>query len=299
MLFRSFQARKDDSSPEQRQRGEDHCALWHRQPSPVPREHGKQKKAPSNRHFSRPAAKFNGFPGKASDHRAAINKLRYVDAGHQPSPGRDDWQPVLSSPRTPTFLPTVSDDRHAGEMRATEADETYGAYSFYDGLPSPRWRLVMVIAVLGLAWLGVASAFSYRAVFGGGALLPTLPPLVAAENGPKEIVPNYGDARTSNSSQASMVSVGSSEKFVSRWPADNQEPPKTALISSDPTTLRPAPSAPPPAVAPPAVTAPSVPASKPKKVHTIIIRSDGSEQTDTSAAAVAHSATSARTPGTR
>jgi hypothetical protein len=77
-----FQARKDDSSPEQRQRGEDHCALWRRQPSPVPREHGKQKKAPSNRHFSRPAAKFNGFPGKASDHRAAINKLRYVDAGH-------------------------------------------------------------------------------------------------------------------------------------------------------------------------------------------------------------------------
>ena len=94
-----------------------HCALWRRQPSPVPREHGKQKKAPSNRHFSRPAAKFNGFPGKASDHRAAINKLRYVDAGHQPSPGRDDWQPVLSSPRTPTFLPTVPDDRHPGEMR--------------------------------------------------------------------------------------------------------------------------------------------------------------------------------------
>ena len=202
----------------------------------------------------------------------------------------------------------MSDDRHDGEMKSAETDETRGAFSFYDGLPSPRWRLVMVIAVLGLAWLGVASAFSYRAVFGGGALLPTLPPLVAAENGPKEIVPNYGDARTSNSSQASTVSVGSSEKFVARWPADNQEPPKTALISSDPSTLRPAvpiaraASAPAPAVTPPAVTAPSVPASQssePKKVHTIIIRSDGSEQTDTSAAAVAHSATSARTPGTR
>ena len=295
-----FQARKDDSSPEQRQRGEDHCALWRRQPSPVPREHGKQKKAPSNRHFSRPAAKFNGFPGKASDHRAAINKLRYVDAGHQPSPGRDDWQPVLSSPRTPTFLPTVSDDRHAGEMRATEADETYGAYSFYDGLPSPRWRLVMVIVVLGLAWLGVASAF-YHAVFGGGAVLPTLPPLMAADNGPKKIVPN--DSRSNDPSQTSMVSADSSEKFVSRWPADNQEPP-----SSNPGTLRPAvpialaTSAPPPAVPPPALSAPSLPAShssEPKKIHTIIIRSDGSEQTDNSAAAVAHSATSARAPGTR
>ena len=296
----SFQARQDDTSPEQRQRGEDHyVALWRRQPS----ERGKQKKPPSNRHFS-----FNGFPGEASDHPPAVNKLQYSVAGQRTSPGRGDRQPVLPRPRAPTSLPTVSDDRHDGEMQSAEPDETHGAYSFYDGLPSPRWRLAMVIAVLGLAWLGVASAFSYRAVLGGAALLPTLPPLVAAENGPKEIVPNYGDARTSNSSQTSMVSVGSSEKFVSRWPADNQEPPKTALISSDPSTLRPAvpiaraASAPAPAVTPPAVTAPSVPAShssEPKKVHTIIIRSDGSEQTDTSAAAVAHSATSARTPGTR
>jgi hypothetical protein len=141
----------------------------------------------------------------------------------------------------------------------------------------------MVIAVLGLAWLGVASAFSYYAG-GGGAVLPTLPPLLAADNGPKEIVPNYGDARSNHSIQTPMVSAGSSEKFVSRWPADNQEPRKTALISSDPTAL----------------LAPSVPAShspEPKKVHIIIVRSDGLEQTDLSA--VAHSATSARAPGTR
>ena len=105
-----------------------------------------------------------------------------------------------------------------------------------------------------------------------------------------------------------MVSAGSSEEFVSRWPADNQEPMKTALISSDPSILRPAvpiaraASAPPPAVTPRRLAASSVPAShssEPKKVHTIIIRSDWSEQTDTSAAAVAHSATSARAPGTR
>jgi hypothetical protein len=179
---------------------------------------------------------------------------------------------------------------------------THGAYSFYDALSSPRWRLVMVIAVLGLAELGVVSAFAYRAVF-ERALLPTLPPLMAAENGPKKIVLNYGDARPSNSSQTSMVSAGSSEKFVSRWPADNQEPP-----SSNPGTLRPAvpialaTSAPPPAVPPLALSAPSLPAShssEPKKIHTIIIRSDGSEQTDNSAAAVAHSATSARAPRTR
>ena len=211
----SFQARKYDSSPEQRQRG-----------------------------VSRPAARFNDFPGKASDHRAATNKPRYVDAGYRPSPA--DRQRVLSSPPAPTFLPAVSDNRHAGEMRAVETDETHGTYSFYHGLPSPRWRLVIPIVVLGLAWLGVASAFSYHAVFGGGAVLPTLPPLMAADNGPKKIVLN--DSRSNNSNQTSMVSADSSEKFVSRWAADNQEPPSPnpgTLRSAVPIAL--ATSAPPPA----------------------------------------------------
>ena len=112
-------------------------------------ERGKQKQPPSNRHFS-----FNGFPGEASDHPAAVNKLQYSDAGQQTSPGRGDRQPVLPRPRAPTSLPTVSDDRHDGEMKSAETDETHGAFSFYDGLPSPRWRLVMVIAMLGLAWAG-------------------------------------------------------------------------------------------------------------------------------------------------
>jgi hypothetical protein len=290
----SFQAREDDTSPEPRQRGEDpYVAPWRRQRS----EHGTQKKPPSNRHFL-----FNGFPEKGSDHPAAVNKLQYSDAGQQTSPPRDDRQPVLSRPRAPTFLPAGSDDRHDGETQSAETNEIHRAYNFYDAPPSPRWRLVMVIAVLGLAWLGVASAFSYFAVFGGGAVLPMLPPLLAANSGPGEIVPNYSDARPSSSSQTSMVSAGSSEKFDSRWPADNQEPPKTALISSDLSTRRPAvpiaraASAPALAVAPPAVMAPSMPASEAKKVHTIIIRSDGSEQTDTSAVAVAHSAGSGHRP---
>jgi hypothetical protein len=169
------------------------------------------------------------------------------------------------------------------------------------------------------------SAFSYYAVFGGGAVLPTIPPLMAAENGPKKIVPNYGDARPSNSSQTSssekfvsrwptdnqeppetasktsMVSAGSSEKFVARWPRDNQEPPETAQIRpAVPIAL--AASAPPPVGAAPALTAPFLPppavpaphSSEPKKIHTVIIRSDGSEQTATSAAAAAHSATSTK-----
>jgi hypothetical protein len=211
---------------------------------------------------------------------------------------QDDRRPVLPRAQAPTFLPAVFDNRHDNHTQPAETDEIHRADSFCNALPRPRWGRAMVIAVLGLAWLGAASAFSYFAVFGGEPVLPTLPPLVAADNGPKEIVPNYGDARSNNSIQRSMVSATSSEKFVSRWPADSQEPPKTALASSDPSTLRPAASTPSPAVAPLAAMAPSVPASERKKVHTIIIRSGGSGQTDSSAA-VAHSATNAKASGTR
>jgi hypothetical protein len=82
----SFQARGDNTAPELRPRGEDHyVALRRRQSSPVPREHGKQKKPPTDRHFSRPAVKFNGCRGEASDHSAAVNKLQYSDARTQGS----------------------------------------------------------------------------------------------------------------------------------------------------------------------------------------------------------------------
>ena len=63
----------------------------------------------------------------------------------------------------------------------------------------------------------------------------------------------------------------------------------------------------PPAVAPPALTTPSLPppavpaphSSEPKKIHTVIIRSDGSEQTAISAVAAAYSATNTRAPAAK
>ena len=173
-----------------------------------------------------------------------------------------------------------------------------------------------MIAVLGLATLGAVGAFAYRAVF-EGAVFPALPALIEAENGPNKNVPNYGDAWLSNSSQTSIASAGSSEKFVSRWPADIQEPPKkTAPISPNPSApppsalgsgavapIAPVPAAPPPAVASPAIASvpppapvPAPPSSEPKKIHTVIIRSDGSGQTDTSAAAAPRSTTSTTAP---
>jgi SPOR domain len=211
----------------------------------------------------------------------------------------------LPSPEGPTLLLTASDDRHDDDILTAETGDAYGAHDYYDDLPSPRWRdrLVIVIAVIALAGLGAVGTFAYRAVF-AGAVLPALPPIIKAENAPNENVPNYGDDRPSHLSQTSIASAGSSEEFVSRWSADIQEPPKTAPISpnqsaSPPSalgsgavaTIAPALAAPPPANAPLALTATSLPppvpapsSSTPKKVQTVIGRSEGSGQTDTSAA---------------
>jgi hypothetical protein len=233
-----------------------------------------------------------------------------VSPSPQPSPMSSRLRPAemigdrfLPSPEGPTF--TACDDRHDDDIQTAETGEAYGAHVCYDDLPSPPWRdrLVIVIAVIALAGLGAVGTFAYRAVF-AGAVLPALPPIINAENAPNENVPNYGDDRPSHLSQTSIASAGSSEEFVSRWSADIQEPPKTAPISPNQSaspssalgsgavaTIAPALPALPPANAPLALTATSLPppvpapsSSTPKKVQTVIGRSEGSGQTDTSAA---------------
>jgi sporulation related protein len=172
-------------------------------------------------------------------------------------------------------------------------------------LPSRHWRdrLVLAIAVIALAGLGAGGAFAYRAVF-PDAMLPPLPLAVKAANAPNENVPNNGDNRSSDLSQTSVGNAGSSEEFVSRFPADKEEPPKTASITANPSAPQPsapgsavtpmvtAPAAPPPSIAPPVTSPPPkvaapVPApssSTPKKIKTVLSRSDGSGKNDFSAA---------------
>ena len=170
-----------------------------------------------------------------------------VSPSPQPSPMSSRLRPAemigdrfLPSPEGPTLLLTASDDRHDDDIQTAETGEAYGAHDYHDDLPSPRWRdrLVIVIAVIALAGLGAVGAFAYRAVF-AGTVLPALPPIIKAENAPNENVPNYGDDRPSDLSQTSIASAGSSEEFVSRWPADIQGPPKTAPISPNPSASPP------------------------------------------------------------
>jgi hypothetical protein len=232
-----------------------------------------------------------------------------VSPSPQPSPMSSQLRPAemigdrfLPSLEGPTLLLTASDDRHDDDIQTAETGDAYGAHDYRDDLPSPRRRdrLVIMIAVIALAGLGAVGAFAYRAVF-------ALPPIIKAENAPNENVPNYGDGRPSDLSQTTIASAGSSEEFGSRWPADIQGPPKTAPISPNPSAsppsaraswavapISPAPAAP-PANAPLALAATSLPppvpapvpapsSATPKKIQTVISRSEGSGQTDTSTA---------------
>jgi len=157
--------------------------------------------------------------------------------------------------------------------------------------------------------IGTAGAFGYRAMY-GGAMLPALPPIIKAGNGPNKIMPSYGDSQANKSSQTNVASTGSTENLVSREEQPvNMEPPPAAprVVSTIPTTsgqspapasapaagasapAAPAPvasSAPSPggtaaptaAPAPPAAPAPV--SSEPKKIHTVTIRADQADGSD-------------------
>ena len=71
----------------------------------------------------------------------------------------------------------------------------------------------MVMAIFGLAVVGTAGAFGYRAMF-GGSVLPTLPPIVKASMEPNKIAPAFSESQAKNSanaSQAGAATTGSIE----------------------------------------------------------------------------------------
>ncbi len=85
-----------------------------------------------------------------------------------------------------------------------------------------------------------AGAFAYRSMF-GGSMLPTLPPIIKASDGPNKIVPNTSKA--SPDSQANATTPGAGEKLVSReeQPVDIDEPSKAPprVVSTIPVRTAP------------------------------------------------------------
>ena len=128
----------------------------------------------------------------------------------------DEQQPVQSVGRQPPgFLSQLPDDRDYDYPPEQGADDqAYALEDYEEEVPAGRRRTGLVVgaAVLGLAVLGTAGAFAYRAMF-GSSMPPSLPPIIKADDGPNKIVPNKPKSNASDQADASATS---GEKLVSR-----------------------------------------------------------------------------------
>jgi hypothetical protein len=166
----------------------------------------------------------------------------------EPPHYRDEQEPARGQ-QLPAFLPRARDSRYQYDDQEQDgSDDQYALEDYEDDAPNGRRRggFLVVAAVLGLAVLGTAGAFAYRAMF-GGSMLPSLPPIIRADDGPTKIMPNAGNAQASNSDQANANS-GSDDKLVPRQetPVVMPQPPSTAprVVSTIPIFPDPTPGPP-------------------------------------------------------
>jgi hypothetical protein len=190
--------------------------------------HDGQFEPPATGQFSAPALRYSGVRESVRDY-AAPEQPRYRDEQELPeSHGR----------QLPAFLPRLPAEDHAYDDQTQEGadDQAYALEDHEEEAPSGRRRsgFVVVAAVLGLAVLGTAGAFAYRAMF-GDSMLPSLPPIIKADDGPNKIVPK---PKPNASEQANASDAGSGEKLVSReeQPVDMPAPvnPGPRVVSTIP-----------------------------------------------------------------
>jgi hypothetical protein len=258
------------------------------------RDTARRPAAPADRaDWSTPSPNSPYAPGVSSAHRSDGNG--YYNArgavGEQTGPTDYDEQSygrqTYGGEQTPNRDDLYQADHEARGYPSGQADYQYDTYEqdaaqnledgYYDQAPSSRRRLgVMAIAgVFGLALIGTAGAFGYRALFGSsGSTQP--PPVIKADAGPSKVVP-------ATNSKDKLITErinerGQSEKLVSREEQPIDKP--TAVVLSQ--------------VAPPSSLGSGVVGSEPKKVRTIAIRPD--QPVDAQAAAPPATPTAARAP---
>ena len=202
--------------------------------------------------FAAPAPRLNNAPDDSRGY-AMVEQPRYRDT-QEPPDGR----------QLPAFLPRSRDSRYQyGDQPDDAADDQYALEDYEEDAPGGRRRggFVVIAAVLGLAVLGTAGAFAYRAMF-GGSMLPTLPPIIKADDGPNRIMPNAATSQGSTSNQADASSAGSSEKLVPREEAPVNVPqPANPAPSTAPRVVATIPIFPDQTPGPPSGQVPGLPVS--------------------------------------
>jgi hypothetical protein len=203
-----------------------------------------------------------------------------------------------------------ADDRYrVAPPPAQDYDDSYYAEDGHlppgeDGPVSSRRRggLITVAAVIGLAVIGTAGAFGYRAYTSGGSSAPAEVPVIKADTKPlKEVPPPAAPAQQADASgkpfQDRVGANGAPDRIVSREeqpvavpvaPTRSVAPPAAAMAPAASS------STPVPLVAPPA----SGNVNEPKRVRTMTIRADTPDGTPTASTPV-QSAPAAATPRTQ
>ncbi len=276
-----------DEQPQYAEQGYEQPA----EPHPALRDYPSYQDPPAqfDERYSGQAGHYDPAPRRDAAHDDRYRDDRYAD---------DELPPLPRGRQLPALAPQQSyEDEYQdeGQWQDEYGDGAYATdeHDAYEERPEAAPRrsgLALVLGVVGLMTIGAASAFAYRAMF-GGALIPSLPPIIKASGGPNKIVP----AQAVNSNSADASTANSAEKLVPREeqpvPIQPQNaPPRVvatipvvpqqgaaASVLQPPNPLpQPAPAQsvfpPPPGAAAPVAPAPTAGPTEPKKIHTVLIK---------------------------
>jgi hypothetical protein len=226
------------------------------------------------------AADQNGYPyPQAAQHEAGYDTSGYGEPqayhqdqqAYQPDPqayqqeqhAYHQDQPQYAQSEPPYFAQASAapeqGEQDQGDHLALHPDQ-HGGYPAppffgdpnYDDAPAPRrgW-IVTAAALVGLAVVGTAGAFAYRAVFTGGETR-----IITRDVGPSKITPVQTGQDNANKPSDRLASAGQNERMgpPAEQPITIPEPPRTvppALGQSQPQAPAPVLPAPPSAASPP------------------------------------------------
>ena len=237
-----------------------------------------------------------------------VHPLHRYAAQPTTAPEQDYHEPQQYADEQPAD-PSRYDDALYGQLESGEQeyardpaypDDPYAYQSGYEEEPEPRKRgngLVTVAAVLALAVVGTGAAFAYRTYVGSPR--SGEPPIIKADNSPTKVVPAPGDGASAKTPDR-MVPGDGGEKIVSR-----EETPVDVNSKSGPRVVFPPlnQNGNPPSVASVATTAPppasaangTMSNSEPRKVRTLAVKGDATENGGVPAGATAPAKPAART----
>ncbi len=189
-----------------------------------------------------------------------------VDESHEPAPGYEDHPAGMSAYEDASYDPNLPP--YVGEDQ-----------DFYDDIPPPRRRtsVLAIAAVFGLAVVGTAGAFGYRALFGSVGSGP--PPVIKADSKPVKIVPDKAKGESAKLINDRINDHSGDQKLVSReeQPVDLDNNTQAAMVTKEQAVAGAG------STQAPALGS-GVIGSDPKKIHTITIRPDQPAAADATSA---------------